>query len=243
MLLGPVPYLGMLLLIYFLGIIELFRLYARWQAWPSRVMAVSAGLLLPISLTVFRYQWDPLWFIIPVACWVIGFIGSGLAGSAALILLWLALPLTSFYALGWAGRSQVFSPQMPLAVIALVWVNDTFAYVVGSLLGRHKMTPRLSPGKTWEGFAGGLLFTLLGGWFVFRITGQLTAVTWIFFALIIACLGLMGDLFESALKRKMNVKNMGGLLPGHGGVLDRFDSLLFVAPVMWILLILINHFQ
>ena len=105
------------------------------------------------------------------------------------------------------------------------------------------MTPRLSPGKTWEGFVGGILFTLLAGWIIFRIFGQYTLGNWIWFSLIIGSLGLLGDLFESSLKRKMNVKNMGGLLPGHGGILDRFDSLLFVAPALLTLMVLIKLLQ
>jgi len=125
-------------------------------------------------------------------------------------------------------------------VIALVWVNDTFAYLTGSLVGRHKMTPVLSPGKTWEGFAGGVIFTLLGGWIIWRITGMLGAGTWIAISLIVASLGLAGDLFESGLKRTVKVKDTGTLLPGHGGILDRFDSLLFVAPAVVILILLIK---
>ena len=129
---------------------------------------------------------------------------------------------------------------MPLALIALVWINDTFAYLSGSLLGKHKMTPVLSPGKTWEGFAGGLLVTLLAGWLTWKLTGIASLWAWFGISMLVTLLGLAGDLFESGLKRSVKVKNTGQLLPGHGGILDRFDSLLFVAPAVLILIILIK---
>lgn len=242
-LLGPVPFLGVTLLVYGLSLNELFSVYHRGKVLPRMVMAVSAGSLLPLAFAVLQHQWSPLWLILPAAFWIIGFLWSGHIVVGILILFWLAIPLTSFYALGWIGEMNAYHPIFPLSIIALVWINDTFAYVVGTLLGKHKMTPRLSPGKTWEGFVGGILFTLLAGWIIFRIFDQYTLGNWIWFSLIIGSLGLLGDLFESSLKRKMNVKNMGGLLPGHGGILDRFDSLLFVAPALLTLMVLINLLQ
>ena len=110
-------------------------------------------------------------------------------------------------------------------------------------MGKHKMTPQLSPGKTWEGFVGGALLSMAGGWIIFRLSGELTLLNWIIFSLIISVFGLWGDLFESRLKRRKSLKNMGELLPGHGGILDRFDSLLFVAPAVLILMILIRLIQ
>lgn len=240
---GPGPFLGILLLIYGLGIKELFSVYHHEKSAPLLVMAISAGLLLPFTFMVLQYHWSTLWFILPMAGWVIGFIFSRFMGRGALILFWLAVPLTSFYLLGWIEETPEYRSLLPLSVIVLIWINDTFAYVVGNLLGKHKMTPRLSPGKTWEGFVGGILFSLLGGWIIFKISGEFTMGNWITFSLLVGVLGLMGDLYESSLKRKMNVKNMGELLPGHGGILDRFDSLLFSAPALLLLMVLINLIQ
>ncbi|MEN8230148.1 MAG: phosphatidate cytidylyltransferase [Bacteroidota bacterium] len=239
-LLGPVPFLGIIILVYGLSLNELFSVYLHGKVLPRMVMAISAGLLLPLTFGVLQYQWNPLWLIIPAAFWMIGFIWSGFIAVGRLILLWLVLPLTSFFTLGWMSGMNGYDPTFPLSVIALIWVNDTFAYVTGTLLGKHKMTPRLSPGKSWEGFVGGILFTLLGGWAIFRISGTYTMNHWIWFSLIIGCLGLLGDLFESSLKRKKSVKNMGKILPGHGGILDRFDSLLFVAPALLTLILLLK---
>jgi len=242
-LLGTFPFLGIMLVVYGLGIKELFAMYAYGKTLPRTVMVLSGVLMFPVALVVLQYNWNPLWFMLPVAGWMIGFLWSGFKVTGILILCWLTIPLTSFYALGWVGETNDFHSLLPLSVIALVWINDTFAYLVGSLLGRHKMTPRLSPGKSWEGFAGGILFTLLGGWVIFRISGEFNSYTWLLLAFIAGIMGFLGDLFESGLKRKKHLKNMGTLLPGHGGVLDRFDSLLFVAPAHLVFMILLKLIQ
>ncbi len=119
-----------------------------------------------------------------------------------------------------------------LALFIMLWLNDTGAYCVGSLMGRHRLCERLSPKKSWEGFWGGMLFTAAGGalmtpWFM-------GGATWIFGAvagIIISIAATWGDLVESMLKRSQGVKDAGHILPGHGGILDRIDSLLIAAPV------------
>ena len=102
------------------------------------------------------------------------------------------------------------------------------------------MTPKLSPGKTWEGFIGGVAFSLLGGWILFRVTGTFSGPVWVATGGLVGLLAVAGDLFESGLKRRFGVKDTGSLLPGHGGILDRFDSLLLAAPVL-LLVILLSH--
>ena len=155
-------------------------------------------------------------------------------------LLWLAIPLSSFFLLGWLDEEPGYHFQIPLSVIALIWINDTFAYLTGTLLGRHKMTPILSPGKTWEGFTGGLLITLVTGLIFWHFSGLYSPFTWIGISLLVSTFGFAGDLFESGLKRSVKVKNSGEILPGHGGILDRFDSLLLVAPAVMILIVMIK---
>ncbi len=157
-----------------------------------------------------------------------------------LALCWLTLPLAAFFGLGWTGSSTTYQPLIPLAVISLVWINDTFAYLTGRLIGRHRMTPVLSPKKTWEGLFGGFLFTFIGGWGIFEISGMYNSGIRILLSAAICISGLAGDLFESGLKRKMHVKDSSRLLPGHGGILDRFDSLLFAAPVIWLIIHLLS---
>lgn len=235
-LLGPVWFLLVILLIFGLASRELYSVYTPKALYPAILTSISAGALIPMAYLLMEFGMDPYWLILPGIAWLAGYFWSGFSLPGLLSLSWLSFPFTTFLLLGWLTENGQYHPLLPLSVIALVWVNDTFAYVSGSLLGRHLLTPRLSPGKTWEGFLGGLVFTLIGGWVFFKITGEFSTVTWLTGSLLVTALGLSGDLFESSLKRKINVKNMGGILPGHGGILDRFDSLLFVSPVILILL-------
>lgn len=237
--LGPITFSAVLLLVYLLGVKELYDLLQKRDLSIRWFRAIPGALLFIIVYAVFQLNQSLLWFILPPALWLIVALRGGITLSGTLAFLWLAIPLSSFFALGWM-EGPGFQFRLPLFIIALVWINDTFAYLSGSLLGRHKMTPILSPGKTWEGFAGGLLITLLAGWIIWNFTGIATLWAWFGISLLVSTLGLAGDLFESGLKRTVKVKNTGELLPGHGGILDRFDSLLFVAPAVLILVILLK---
>jgi phosphatidate cytidylyltransferase len=239
-LLGPITFSAVLLLVYLLGVKELFGLLQKRELSTRWFRAVPGALLFLVVYAVFELNQSLLWFILPPALWLLVALRVGITLSGTLAFLWLAIPLSSFFALGWMEEAPGFQFRLPLFIIALIWINDTFAYLTGSLVGRHKMTPLLSPGKTWEGFAGGMLITLLAGWIIWNTTGIATLWAWFGISLLVSSLGLAGDLFESGLKRTVKVKNSGELLPGHGGILDRFDSLLFVAPAVLILVILIK---
>ncbi len=239
-LLGPETFLAMILVLYALSLIELNSMFHKVKSRRRWLQALPGFILLPLAYATLEFKLHPVWLIVPAALWLFSILRWGMNLPGLLSFLWLALPYSSFLALGWLTGNYSFQSILPLTVIALVWVNDTFAYLTGSLLGKHKMTPVLSPGKTWEGFAGGVIFTLLGAWIIWRITGILGEGSWLAISLIVASLGLAGDLFESGLKRTIKVKNAGKLLPGHGGILDRFDSLLFVSPAVVILILLIK---
>ena len=238
--LGPVYFLAILVLIFGLGTRELFSLYGIKGTVQSLLTAVASGAILPLTYLMLDFSLSPLWFLFPLVLWIAGYLWTGLRHWGLLLLLWLAIPLSLFYSLGWTEEPTGYRHLVPLSLLILVWINDTFAYIVGRLLGSRPMTPALSPGKTWEGFVGGLAFTLAGGWVIWKITGSFSLTTWLLIALLSGVLGFAGDLFESGLKRRKNVKNMSSLLPGHGGVLDRFDSLLFVAVVIFVMLTLIG---
>jgi phosphatidate cytidylyltransferase len=125
-----------------------------------------------------------------------------------------------------------------LGFLALLWLNDTGAYFVGSMIGKHKLFERISPGKTWEGSVGGALFALLTAWGLSLLFSQLDLVHWLILAIIIVISGTMGDLVESMLKRSLGIKDSGNILPGHGGMLDRFDAVLLSAPFVFVYLAL-----
>ena len=125
-----------------------------------------------------------------------------------------------------------------LGFLVILWLNDTGAYFVGSLIGKHKLFERISPGKTWEGSAGGAVFAILTAWGLSFLFTQLDVVHWIFLSLIIVITGTLGDLVESMLKRSLGIKDSGNILPGHGGMLDRFDAVLLSAPFVFVYLAL-----
>ncbi|EJF08600.1 CDP-archaeol synthase [Pontibacter sp. BAB1700] len=112
----------------------------------------------------------------------------------------------------------------------LIWSSDTGAYIAGKNFGRNKLFERISPGKTWEGWAGGAILTVLVGWLLSMFFHDLELYQWIGVAIIVSVFGVLGDLVESLLKRSLGVKDSGTLLPGHGGILDRFDSLILAVP-------------
>lgn len=135
----------------------------------------------------------------------------------------------------------MFKPLLLLALFITIWINDSGAYCVGSLLakrpgGNHKMFPRVSPAKSWEGLIGGILFALLAG-VVFVALGWIHTL-WLalVYTFVIAVAGTFGDLMESLYKRTIGIKDSGRFLPGHGGVLDRFDSILLATPMVFLLI-------
>lgn len=125
------------------------------------------------------------------------------------------------------------SHTLMIGIMVLLWTNETGAYLTGKFFGKHKMIPTISPKKTWEGLFGGIGFTLLFAWSMSMAWDVVTLPQWLVIAVIVAALSTVGDLFESALKRARGVKDSGTILPGHGGILDRFDGLLLVVPGVW----------
>jgi phosphatidate cytidylyltransferase len=240
-LLGPTPMLITMLVVYALGTRELFKLTSLPISLPSLLLAASGALLIFGAYAILKLDKTPLWLVLPAILWLSGYAWQGKLKPASLLLLWIATPLALFLALGWFPEGS-WKSLTPVAVIALVWVNDTFAYVCGSLIGKHPLTPKLSPGKTWEGFVGGLLFSMLAAWIFYHFSELYTPGLWIAAGAITSLFAMAGDLFESGLKRKYKVKDTGEILPGHGGILDRFDSLLFVAPALFLVLLLIHFF-
>lgn len=126
------------------------------------------------------------------------------------------------------------------ACFIINWLNDTGAYIIGSLIGKHKLAEKISPNKTWEGTLGGFSFGITGAIIYAQFFSVISLWQWIVFGLIISIFGTIGDLYESALKRKAGVKDSGKLMPGHGGLLDRFDSLLFAAPAVLFYIKMLN---
>ena len=138
-------------------------------------------------------------------------------------------------------NSGSFSSNTIVGMFVLIWINDSFAYLIGSNFGRQKLFESVSPKKTVEGFLGGVFFSAIGSYFIFKYTNNLEFSNWLVISVIISVFGTIGDLIESKYKRQANVKDSGNLMPGHGGLLDRLDSAIFVAPFIYLFLKILNY--
>lgn len=135
-----------------------------------------------------------------------------------------------------ANYNSEYNPLILLGAFILVWVNDTFAFLVGKNFGKQKLFEKISPKKTVEGFIGGLFFSSVASYFIATFTETLSFNHWLVLAIIISVFGTLGDLIESKFKRQAGVKDSGVIMPGHGGLLDRLDSIIFAAPFIHLFL-------
>jgi phosphatidate cytidylyltransferase len=159
------------------------------------------------------------------------------SGKLIFTVIYVALPFS--FALGlpkFSSYTDSFSPEV-LFLFILIWSSDTFAYLVGKFFGKHKMAPKISPKKTWEGYAGGVVLTLVLSYFIEHYQPELRG-NWMIVGFLVAAFAPLGDLVESQLKRNFGVKDSGNIIPGHGGVLDRLDSFIICVPVVYLYFIL-----
>ncbi|EIA08311.1 phosphatidate cytidylyltransferase [Flavobacterium frigoris] len=137
-----------------------------------------------------------------------------------------------------------YNPKILISIFILIWTNDTFAYIVGKSIGKTKLFERISPKKTIEGFFGGVLFSVIASYLVSKYYIEIAegkTFIWIIIAIIVGVFGTIGDLIESKFKRIAGVKDSGKIMPGHGGILDRLDSVIFVAPIVFLFYQILNY--
>lgn len=242
-------YYGMITLFLAVSSWECFKImkfgngYEKWAVWPLvififyifskryfqygfffdfRLSELLAILLILIAVvTLFKYP-NELYYD---------------SGKLIFTVIYTALPFC--FALGLPKFSS-FDDHFSLEVMflfILIWSSDTFAYLVGKFFGKHKMAPKISPKKTWEGYAGGVVLTLILSYFIEHYQPSLRG-NWMVVGFLIAAFAPVGDLVESQLKRNFGVKDSGNIIPGHGGLLDRLDSFLICVPVVYLYFIL-----
>ncbi len=141
-----------------------------------------------------------------------------------------------------------YNPKIIIGLFILIWTNDTFAYLVGKSIGKHKLLERISPKKTIEGFIGGVVFAIFTGYLISKLYikaspsfSEKSILIWTTIALIVGVFGTIGDLIESKFKRIAGIKDSGKIMPGHGGILDRLDSVIFVAPIVYLFYQILNY--
>ncbi len=138
-------------------------------------------------------------------------------------------------------QNDAFAKMLIIGIFILIWVNDSFAYLTGRMFGKNKLFERVSPKKTVEGFLGGLVFAIIASVVLYNYTNEMNLTKWIILAVVIVIFGTLGDLVESKFKRLAGVKDSGAILPGHGGMLDRLDSLVFAAPFAYACIQFLNY--
>lgn len=244
--LSEYSFLALLLLVQYLAFSEFRRISSLDMKTIWIIVAVSSGLILTavflVAGRILSHEWLVLIPLLILFVFIAALFSKGqgmteLLGKSLLPLFWISLPLTVFMLSGWIGEND-YNPFFPLAIIVLIWIFDTTAYLTGMLTGRHKMFPNLSPKKSWEGFAGGLVLTSVIAAFAGPFTSDLSHWQWALAGIVTAVTATLGDFAESRFKREYGVKDSGAVIPGHGGILDRFDSLFFTAPALYALFLL-----
>ena len=227
---------------------EFLRLVGQQGARPNRPLAYTYAVFgfLMMGLLPLFYGWTIFIYMILFYClfaisvlvqlWNHSEQPFREAAYTMIPLLYIAIPLALMLTV-----LQDQGPMVLLMVVAIVWVNDSGAYIGGSLLGKHKMWPRHSPGKTWEGTAFGVTVAIAFAVVTGPAVSNIIWPHWLMLALICGIVGTLGDLVESMLKRSIGVKDSGSIMPGHGGFLDRFDSLLIIMPFVYVYLTFTDH--
>ncbi|MBS3807312.1 MAG: phosphatidate cytidylyltransferase [Bacteroidales bacterium] len=244
---GPLSFMLLFAGITALGLYEFLQMVSADQVRVSGFLIMAAGVMVFIlHFLVAGHYISPSalsWLLIlPLIIWVdeifrkrshpMRNLAYSLTG-----LIYPATMMSSLSYLAYLGASEnTFNHSLLISLFLLIWTHDTFAYLTGKKLGKHKLLPRISPGKSWEGMAGGLLTSMLVAFLLFRLQGGMALIHWLVMAVIVTLAGTLGDLCESYLKRSFGVKDSGSLIPGHGGMLDRFDAALFIFPVAYLYL-------
>lgn len=241
---------GMTMLLGILGLNEFIRITNKnFVSNTTRLLDLVGAALLLTSFfpgTFDHNLWMCgtgyfLYFILRFICQLYVQDGNSLTHLAHSILgqVYVVWPLALLSLL-----DTIYGPHIILAMFILIWLSDTGAFCVGSLIGKHKLFERISPKKSWEGFIGGLVFCLIASAiFFYAFPGYFTSLSlpaMLGMGAVVCVFGTWGDLVESQIKRSLEVKDSGNLLPGHGGILDRIDSLLLVVPSLALYLFLIT---
>jgi phosphatidate cytidylyltransferase len=262
-LLGPYVFGIFYLLLSTFALYEFYGLVKQNTARPNIFAGLINGAILFVAFALLNYS-DlfalpnlhhrnlaySLSFILPITISIIFFLelykksGQPFTNIAYTIMgiIYSVVPFIFFHALAYIRIDiSLLNFHIPLAFLIMLWSNDTGAYLSGRFFGRKKLFERHSPKKTWEGFIGGVLIAAVAGYILSIYYKELSWDKWVIMAILIGCFGTLGDLVESMFKRSINIKDSGGILPGHGGLLDRFDGLLLSAPIVYAYLYLITN--
>ena len=226
------------------GITEFSVLFKESNIQPNRILILLiSGLFFVVSFLIARGTLEskiflslfPM-FLIIMAAELYRKKENPVLNIAVTIftIIYLATPISliNFLVFPPFQDGNNYSPKLLVALFALIWIYDSGAYLVGVSIGRHRLFERISPKKSWEGAIGGTLTAMLAAYFISGFIPEIKLIHWIVISILTVISSTFGDLTESMFKRHFGIKDSGNLLPGHGGILDRFDSLFFAAPMM-----------
>ncbi|MBD5328584.1 MAG: phosphatidate cytidylyltransferase [Bacteroides sp.] len=223
------------------------------EARPRRMPLVALDMLGVVLLAV---SFNPVIPVVPLVLWILVILARLILelyakdenplksmAHSIFVQIYIGLPLCAM-----SITSLIVVPKAILLVFLFLWINDTGAYLVGSMVGKHRLFERISPKKSWEGFFGGLVFNLIAASIFCYCSSTFMGlhaniIQWLIFALIVTVFGTWGDLIESMIKRHLNIKDSGNLIPGHGGILDRIDSFLLAMPAVLVFFSFIYLYQ
>jgi len=250
-LLGSYTFTAFYLVLSVLSLFEFYKLIKNSGIRPHRNIGLAAGgliFLMAAGLHYLKYDVKYLLLCIPLIFSVFitelykkNKIPFANISYTFVGFVYVTIPFCFFHALGFLKNWSEYNFHFPLAFLLMLWANDTGAYLFGVKYGKRKLFERHSPKKSWEGFFGGMFTSVLVAYGLSFLFNESPVWVWAGMALLIAGFGTLGDLVESMLKRSLDTKDSGGLLPGHGGLLDRFDGLLLAAPVVYAYLYLILY--
>lgn len=250
---NPFVFLVVFAGILFLALFEFYKMAQLAGASTQKITGIIIGLLLFVLMFLNISGLMPNKFILLVVPAIFSvfivelfrnkenpFINIAITLTG---VLFIALPfsLINFFVFPGFGGNTQFYPWLLMGIFIIIWSYDTGAYIFGMLMGRFKLFERISPKKSWEGAIGGAIIALIVGILNSVIFQSLNLAGWIGLTLIVIVFGTFGDLIESMFKRSLNIKDSGTLLPGHGGILDRFDSLIFSVPFIFAWLLVFKH--
>lgn len=249
----PVAFILVFGSLLFFTQLEFYRLIEKAGFSPQKGVGLTMGILLFAVCAAIVNGFIPAQLcllFIPMTIFLFLFEvlrnRNGALQNSALTLLgfvYIAIPfsLLNFIVFPGFPTNTAFHPWILAGVFFIVWIYDSTAYLFGTKFGKHKMCKTISPKKSWEGFIAGTVFAMVMGILNAVIFQSLSMLSWMIIALLAVVFGTFGDIFESKIKRELNIKDSGNILPGHGGFLDRFDSLLFAIPFVFIWLILTGN--
>lgn len=229
------------LVITVLGLMEFYSLAEKANAKPLKIIGTSIGALFfafnsTVCMSVFKYQvllvFIPLIFLVFIVELFLKKENPFTNISFTILgILYVALPFSLLnYILTYGGN---YSHEILFGIFFILWSNDSGAYLAGVTMGKHKIFPRVSPKKSWEGSIGGTLASFLVAYIISGWYTGIHLIDWMIIAAILVVMGTLGDFVESLFKRSVDIKDSGNLLPGHGGILDRFDSLSMAIPFVF----------